>query len=101
MDCRLGFKSATNQGIEPETHHDKGEYLWGYGSGIAVARTSTREGVVLADLTLPFNVNDVTFGPPLLEATRTRLNRLPEGLVADAAFDAQAIYAFFSAAPAV
>lgn len=94
-DCRLGFKATTNQSGGTDPHPNKGEYLWGYGSGIAVVWTSTKEGVVLADMTLPFNVNDVTFAPTLLEATIARLKHVPEVLIADAAFDAQCVYAYF------
>ncbi len=98
-DCRLGFKPCTNQGADPAPGKAKGDYLWGYGSGIAVARTSTKEAVVLADLTLPFNANDVDFASGLLDATIAVLNGLPDALTADAAFDAHQVYAYFLNSP--
>src|SRR5215831_13057240 len=71
-DCRLGFKPCSNQGQDSTdtTTRDKGSYLWGYGSGIAVVRTSNREAVVVAETTRPFNVNDVEYAPALLQTTR-------------------------------
>lgn len=97
VDCRLGFKPCSNQAHEQHatTKQEQGSYLWGYGTGIAVLRTSSREAVVLAEQTQPFNVSDVEYAPLLLDKAIQVLQGLPACFTADAAFDAQAVYAYF------
>jgi len=38
-----------------------GEYYWGYGSGIVVAKVPTRAEFVIAELTQTFDHGDVTY----------------------------------------
>jgi len=91
-DCRLGFKPQANQGNEQETSAKKGEWLWGYGTGIAVTQTPDKDAIVLAEYTQPFNENDITYGPPLLAQAQANLGFTPHNFTADAAFDAWYMY---------
>ncbi len=91
-DCRLGVKRRHNQG---EASHDASadkEYLWGYGTGIAVTQTPDKDALVLGEMTLPFNVNDVSYGLPLLHRAMCSLGFPPRNVTADAAFDAWYMY---------
>jgi hypothetical protein len=87
-DCRLGVKRRTNR----ETATTETEYVWGYGSGIAVTPTPDGQALVLSDYTQPFNQNDVTYGLKLLNRAMTNLGQAPRQVIADAAFDAWYIY---------
>lgn len=91
-DCRLGVKRHHNQGDESDDIAADKEYLWGYGTGIAVTQTPDKDALVLGDRTQPFNANDVTYGLPLLHQTMCRLGFPPRNVTADAAFDAWYIY---------
>jgi hypothetical protein len=64
-DCKLGVKRSTNQQQADGSTKEKKEYLWGYGSGVAAAITPDYGDVVLAEYSLPFNENDVTYFVPL------------------------------------
>ena len=88
-DCRLGVKRRKNQG---DSASSETEYLWGYGSGLAVSPTSDGDAVVLADFTQPFNENDVTYALPLLNRAMYHLGFAPRNVIADAAFDAWYVY---------
>jgi hypothetical protein len=91
-DCRLGVKRHHNQGDErDDTAADK-EYLWGYGTGIAVTQTPDKDAFVLGDKTQPFNATDVTYGLPLLHQAMCSLGFPPRNVTADAAFDAWYMY---------
>lgn len=89
-DCRLGVKRQHNQG-EDEASADK-EYVWGYGTGIAVTQTPDKDALVLGDLTQPFKANDVTYGLPVLHQAMCSLGFPPRNVTADAAFDAWYMY---------
>lgn len=107
-DCKLGVKESRNQNTAvPDTPHatpdrecatpatrqrETKEYLWGYGTGLSVARDATYGECVLAEHTLPFNVHDSQYYLPLMHTTRERLGRTPARVSADAAFDAWWIY---------
>jgi hypothetical protein len=86
-DCRLGAKWRANQGGKREK-----EYLWGYGSGIATTTDPAVGDVVLAEVTLPFNHQDVVWFPPVYNRTVAVLGHPPTNLAADAAFDAWHVY---------
>lgn len=86
-DCRLGAKWRANQGGRREK-----EYLWGYGSGIAAATDPRVGDIVLAEVTLPFNHQDVVWFGPLYDRTVAVLGGPPTNLAADAAFDAWHVY---------
>ncbi len=111
-DCKLGVKESHNQGqavtlgatltlgsasVEPadskrQRPKESKEYLWGYGTGISVARDTTYGEFVLAEQTQPFNRHDSQYYFPLMTQTRSRLGRGPKRYSADAAFDAWYIY---------
>src|SRR5438067_1394881 len=91
-DCKLGVKRSTNQEQPDGSTKEKKEYLWGYGSGVAAAITPDYGDVVLAEETLPFNENDITYFVPLYIQTVGTLNRFPLHITADAAFDAWYTY---------
>jgi hypothetical protein len=86
-DCRLGAKRRTNQAGRVAK-----EYLWGYGTGIVSATHPRCGDVVLAELTQPFNHQDVTVYQPLYAQTVATLGQRPINLAADAAFDAWHVY---------
>jgi hypothetical protein len=91
-DCRLGLKRRRNQEDEQGAKTGKNEWLWGYGTGVAVSQTQRKESIVLADYTQPFNENDVTYGLPLLQQAEDNLGFKPKHITADAAFDAYYMY---------
>ena len=91
-DCRLGAKRSSNQTDEAGHSKKKTEWLWGYGSGIVVAQTPTKDAIVLAEYTQTFECNDVTYALPLLQAAKANLGFAPPNLTADAAFDAWYVY---------
>jgi hypothetical protein len=86
-DCRLGAKCRTNQ----DGRRAK-EFLWGYGTGIATATDPRYGDVVLAEVTQPFNRQDVTWFHPVYDQAVAHLGRRPTNLTADAAFDAWHVY---------
>lgn len=107
-DCKLGVKESRNQTTavpdSPQAtsvvesassatpKRETKEFLWGYGTGLAVARDTTYGECVLAEHTLPFNVHDSQYYLPLMHTTRERLGRTPPRVTGDAAFDAWWIY---------
>ena len=106
-DCKLGVKRSHNQERVSETptpavradkpatssaKKEQKEFLWGYGTGIAVARHPTYGECVLAEQTQTFNRHDSTYYFPLIRQARERLQRPIRRFAADAAFDAWYIY---------
>ena len=67
------------------------EYLWGYGTGIVSATDPVHGDVVLAEVTQPFNRQDVTYFHPVY-ARPWPPRPPPTNLAADAAFDAWHVY---------
>ena len=103
-DCRLGCKRRHNRTAPPPTptrnpvpakQTKAGEYYWGYGSGIVVAKVQELGEFVLAELTQPFDQGDVTYFFPLMQQTEARLGYRPRYATFDAAFDAWYVYAYF------
>jgi len=103
-DCRLGCKRRHNRTAPPPTptrnpvpakQTKAGEYYWGYGSGIVVAKVQKLGEFVLAELTQPFDQGDVTYFFPLMQQTEARLGYRPRYATFDAAFDAWYVYAYF------
>jgi hypothetical protein len=103
-DCRLGCKRRHNRAAAPATptglpvsgqRLKVGEYYWGYGSGVVVAKVPDRGEFVIAELTQPFDRGDVTYFFPLMQQTEERLGGRPHYATLDAAFDAWYIYAYF------
>lgn len=91
-DCRLGVKRRGNQENPDGTKTGPAECLWGYGTGVASATSSRYGDVVLAEVTQPFNENDITYFRPLHARTVAALGKVPLNLTADAAFDAWYVY---------
>lgn len=86
-DCRLGAKCRANgKGAKVK------EYLWGYGWGVVAATHPHAGDMVLAELTQPFNHQDVTVFHPVYAQVCGHLGRTPTNLAADAAFDAWHVY---------
>jgi Transposase DDE domain len=103
-DCRLGCKRRHNRVAMPTTpSHNPvsaatlkvGEYHWGYGSGVVVAKIPDYGEFVLAEMTQPFDHGDVTYFFPLMTQTEERLGYRPRYATLDAAFDAWYVYAYF------
>jgi hypothetical protein len=86
-DCRLGAKCRRNQAGKAEK-----EYLWGYGTGIATATDPVFGDVVLAEVTQPFNRQDITYYHPVYAQAVAHLGARPTNVTADAAFDAWHVY---------
>lgn len=99
-DCRLGCKrkhnrtTPTRNGI-PGSKIPVGEYYWGYGSGVVVAKVPGWGEFVIAELTQPFDQGDTTYFFPLLSQVERRLGGKPRYGTFDAAFDAWYVYAYF------
>ena len=99
-DCRLGCKRRHNR-VTPTTNPRSasmisvGEYYWGYGSGIVVAKIPDWGECVLAELTQPFDQGDTTYFFPLMTQVEQRLGYRPRYGTFDAAFDAWYVYAHF------
>jgi hypothetical protein len=84
-DCRVGVKRSTNKEQADGSTKEEKEYLWGYGSGVASATVPGYGDVVVAEYTLPFNENDITYFVPLYIRTVATLGFFPTHLTADAA----------------
>ena len=99
-DCRLGCKRKHNQ-VTPTRNPVSaatvavGEFYWGYGSGIVVAKIPFRGEFVIAEMTQPFDQGDVTYFFPLMAQVEQRLGYRPRYGTFDAAFDAWYVYAHF------
>jgi hypothetical protein len=91
-DCKLGVKRSTNKEQPDGSTKEEKEYLWGSGSGVASATVPGYGDVVVAEYTLPFNENDITYFVPLYLRTVTTLGFFPTYITADAAFDAWYTY---------
>ena len=111
LDCKLGCKrrhnkkksSASVQETPPTPQTNPlpaadlkfGEYYWGYGSGVVVAKVPGWGEIVLAELTQPFDRPDVSYFFPLMAATERVLGFRPRFGTFDAAFDAWYVYDYF------
>jgi hypothetical protein len=111
-DCKLGCKRRHNQKKKSQTLGQEppptpttnplpgekiplGEFYWGYGSGVVVAKVPGWGEVVLAELTQTFDQADVSYFFPLMTTTEQRLGFRPRFATFDAAFDAWYVYAYF------
>jgi hypothetical protein len=127
-DCRLGCKKKRNQGPVEETQADGasadsqppggtpttdpvpastvkvGEYYWGYASGVIATKVPDWGEFALAELTQPFDRNDITYFFPLMGDAERRLPALgPQAQVGrrprygafDMAFEAHYVFDYF------
>jgi hypothetical protein len=107
-DCKLGCKRRHNQVTParktpptptsnpvPAAQLQVGEYYWGYGSGVVVAKIPGWGEFVIAELTQPFDQSDVSYFFPLMTQVEQRLGYRPRWAALDAAFDAWYIHAYF------
>jgi hypothetical protein len=110
-DCKLGCKKKSNQapasGAEETPTSDglpassslpaleKGEYYWGYASGVVATKVEGYGEFVLADFTQTFDKGDATFFLPLMAQTEQNLGRKPKSGALDKAFDAFYVYEYF------
>lgn len=75
-DCRLGCKRRHNRMPTPTRNSvpaaslKVGEYYWGYGSGVVVAKVPGWGEFVIAELTQTFDHGDVTYFFPLMRQTQ-------------------------------
>ena len=99
-DCKLGCKRRRNitpAGMPKGAAKLKfGEFYWGYGSGLVVAKAGGLGEFVIAELTQPFDKGDLSYFHPLMRQTEQRLGFKPHFGAFDAAFDAFYVYAYFS-----
>ena len=99
-DCKLGVKESHNQGQPVAPHAStpskakaaQNEYLWGYGTGITVARDPRYGEFVVAEATRTFEQHDSRYFFSLMAQTEARIVHGPKRFTADAAFDAWYIY---------
>lgn len=91
-DCQRGVKRSTNKEPADGSTKEEKEYLWGYGSGVASAFVAGYGEVVLAETTLTFNQNDISYFVPLFIRSVAVVGFFPTHLTADAAFDAWYVY---------
>lgn len=98
-DCRLGCKrkhnrtTPTQNGIAGSLV-PVGEYYWGYGSGVVVAKVPGWGEFVVAEMTQPFDQGDTTYFFPLMSQVDLRLGARLRYATFDAAF-AWYVYAHF------
>lgn len=99
-DCRLGCKRRHNtppEEAEPASSVSRGEFHWGYASGVVAAQVAGID-VVLAETTRTFDCGDITYFAPLMADVERRLGRRPRFGALDAAFDAFYVYDYFAQA---
>jgi len=110
-DCKLGCKKKSNErkneaaGETPTTEGlpaseslpklEKGEYYWGYASGVVATKVDKLGEFVLAEMTQTFDKADVSYFQPLMAQTETNLGRAPSYGAFDKAFDAFYVYEYF------
>lgn len=110
-DCKLGCKRRHNKKKKqalgqdgmptpktnplPGENFKFGDFYWGYGSGIVVAKIPGWGEMILAELTQTFDQPDVSYFFPLMKITEQRLGFRPRFATFDGAFDAWYVYDYF------
>lgn len=77
---------------------EKGEYYWGYASGVVATKIPDYGEVAIAELTQTFDHSDPSYFLPLMTHTEANLGFAPPFGALDKAFDAFYVYAYFHAA---
>ena len=73
----------------------KGEFYWGYASGVVATKVREICECVLAEFTQTFDHADVSYFHPLMARTEHNLGRAPRYGALDKAFDAFYVYQYF------
>lgn len=107
-DCKLGCKRKHNRRTSkselpatPSTNPISaemvlvGEFYWGYGSGVVVAKVPDQGELVIAEMTQTFDHADLSYFFPLMTKTEQILGFKPHIGTFDAAFDAWYVYDYF------
>lgn len=105
-DCRLGFKSRSNQWVARRTPQQegmpasrlgvgRGQYYWGYASGVVATKVPGYGEFVLAEMTASFDHSDASYFHPLMAQVEKRLGFAPPNGALDAAYDAHYVYDYF------
>jgi hypothetical protein len=79
----------------PASSAARGDFYWGYGTGVVATKAGDWGEIVLAEFTQPFDQSDVSYFLPLMEATERRLGYRPKIGALDAAFDAFYVHEYF------
>lgn len=77
---------------------EKGEYYWGYASGVVATKVDDYGEFVLADFTQTFDKGDATYFLPLMAQTEANLGRQPKNGALDKAYDAFYVHEYFHTA---
>jgi hypothetical protein len=118
-DCKLGCKKKSNErkgasagaaesGATPTSEGlpasrslpalEKGEYYWGYASGVVATKIDAWGEFVLAELTQTFDKADQSYFQPLMAQTEANLGQAPRFGTLDKAFDWFVVYEYFDQA---
>lgn len=73
----------------------KGEYYWGYASGVVATKVPQWGEFVLAEHTQTFDTSDISYFFPLMKQCENNLGFKPKQAAMDAAFDAFYVYEHF------
>lgn len=77
---------------------EKGEFYWGYASGVVATKVPHYGEAVLAELTQTFDRSDQSYFQPLMAQTERNLGRAPRYGALDKAFDWFLVYEYFDRA---
>jgi hypothetical protein len=100
-DCKVGCKRRRNQTTPAKAGKpacqrvDRGDYYWGYASGVVATKVVGVGEFVLAELTQTFDEADISYFLPLMAQVELRLGFRPPFGTADAAYDAWYVYDYF------
>lgn len=114
-DCKLGCKRRSNDRSATSADEsapptptseglpvsaglpalEKGEFYWGYASGVVATKVPHYGEAVLAELTQTFDRGDQTYFHPLMAQTERNLERKPRFGALDKAYDAFYVYEYF------
>jgi hypothetical protein len=80
---------------QPVTQQLKGDFYWGYASGVVATKVPEWGEFVLAECTQTFDKSDISYFFPLMNQCETSLGFRPKQAAMDAAFDAFYVYEYF------
>jgi hypothetical protein len=79
----------------PADQKIKGEFYWGYASGVVATKVPDWGEFVLAEHTQTFDKSDISYFFPLMKQCEDNLGFKPKQAALDAAFDAFYVYDYF------